>query len=92
MKTSTKVKIATIAGAGLTYGISAVHATPLINTDAFDFLPDLGTAVGGFVQNLFNGLLPVIVVIVVLAAVAGIIYAIAHWFGKMGSSLGGRRR
>jgi len=91
MNMSTKIKAATI-GVTAVGAVAAVHAAPLLNSDSFDFLGPLGENLGSFLTSLFNALLPIAVVILVLAGVVAIIYAIAHWVGKGFGSMGGMHR
>jgi hypothetical protein len=92
MNMSTKIKAASIAGVGVA-AVGAVHATSLLNSDSFDFLPSLGENLGSFLTSLFNALLPIAVVLLILGAIVAILIAVAHWMGKgFGSMASFRRR
>jgi len=66
-----------VSNSTATNTISILDSTSdLIAADAFDFLPNMGSALGDFIHNLFTGLLPAILTLAVLGMVVALIYGI----------------
>jgi hypothetical protein len=62
-------------------------------TAMFSGFSDIGTVIGDFVVNLITGLAPAIILLILLAGIAGIIYACFKGVqGMLGSSMKGHKR
>lgn len=90
MNTLTKVKAfmtqkkaqALAAGSAAIASIPAAFATPVIENDTFEGLPDVGEDVGGFLTALLPGIIAVLVAVGIVVGIVAIIKAVAKLLTK----------